>query len=201
MNKIKSYVGLALLGGLLVILPVTLFVLLGRWLLQSLGSLIAPVSDPLKELFGWPALTSDVLVVSLFLVICILIGILVRTAIGRWLHKVVDQLLVRLAPGYKTIRAMVRQLLGGDGTGPLSGEVVLAQIYGKNCSTSVTGIVTSKHKSGLVTVYVPTAPVPTSGLTYHLPADAVQYLPEVTVEEAMRTIIACGAGTADMLGS
>jgi hypothetical protein len=36
-------------------------------------------------------------------------------------------------------------------------------------------------------------------MTYHLPADCVQILAHVSVEEAMRTIIACGSGSAEML--
>jgi len=77
----------------------------------------------------------------------------------------------------------------------------LAKIFGAEVDTYMMGIVTSKHKDGTVTVYVPTAPVPTSGLTYHLPENCVTYLPNVSVEEAMRTIIACGAGTSDMLST
>ena len=55
--------------------------------------------------------------------------------------------------------------------------------------------------AGSYVAEVPTAPIPTSGMTYHLPADCVQILPHVTVEEAMRTIISCGSGSAEMLAN
>lgn len=199
MKKLKSFVSLALIGGMLVILPSAVFILAVRWLLGTFSNLIAPASDPISEAFGLSPLMSDLFVVVVFLAVCIVVGLLVRTAVGRWMHSTFDELMVKLAPGYKTIRGMVQQLLGGESKGPLSGEVVLAHIFGADVPTTMTGIVTSKHPDGTVTVYVPTAPVPTSGLTYHLPGDAVEYLEGISVEEAMQTIIACGAGTSEML--
>ena len=199
MKKLKSYIGLALIGGLLIILPLAMFILAGRWLIRTLGQLLSPISDPIAATFQLSPLLSDFLVIITFLIACLLVGLLVRTALGRWVHNTFDHWMAKLAPGYKTIRAMTHQLIGGGDGGPLKGEVVLAKIFGVDVATTMTGIVTSKHKDGRVTVYVPTAPVPTSGLTYHLPLNCVEYLPNVSVEEAMRTIIACGAGTADML--
>ena len=202
MQKLKSYVGLALIGGLLVILPLAVFILAGRWVLGLFSDLVSPVSDPLSNTFDLSPLFSDVLVITIFLVVCFLVGVLVRTAFGRWMHNTFDELLIRLAPGYKTIKGMIQQLIGGTDTGSLlKGEVVLARLFGPDCETTATGIVTSKHKNGMVTVYIPTAPVPTSGLTYHLPANSVEYLTGVTAEEAMRTIIACGAGSSEMLSN
>lgn len=198
MKKLRAFIGLALLGGMLVILPFTIFVLVVTWLWNTLGRLIEPISSPLMSNLGLPSVAADALVLLSFLLLCLAIGLIVRTAIGRWLHQTFDDWMTRIAPGYRTIREMIKQLLGG-GDNPLTGEVVLAHIFGEDCATTMTGIVTSKHDNGTVTVYVPTAPVPTSGLTYHLPESAVQYLDEISVEEAMRTIIACGAGSADML--
>lgn len=66
---------------------------------------------------------------------------------------------------------------------------------GRSAGVSVTAIVTAKHVNGDYTVYVPTAPIPTSGFVYHLAAECVDLLPHVGVEEAMRTVIACGSGS------
>ena len=131
---------------------------------------------------------------------CFAVGLLIRTRLGNWMHGHMEIWLTRLAPGYRTIRAIVTQLLGGRGeTTLLSGQTALAKIYGADSPVTVTAIVTSRHGDGAYTVFVPTAPIPTSGMTYHLPADCVQILAHVSVEEAMRTIIACGSGSAEML--
>ena len=190
---------MALIGGLLVILPLAVFILVVRWLLGTFSELLSPFSEPIRNAFELSPLIADALVVAIFLAICMAVGLLVRTAFGRWIHAFFDRWMSKLAPGYKTIRSMVQQLIGGESGGPLSGEVVLAKVFGPDVATTMTGIVTSKNADGTLTVYVPTAPVPTSGMTYHLPAECVKYLPGVSVEEAMRTIIACGAGTSDIL--
>jgi len=198
MKKLKAYVGLTLLGGMLVILPFTVLVLLVTWLWGTFGRLIEPISLPVTNLLNLPSIAADFLVLVGFLVICLFVGLVVRTAVGRWLHVTFDSWMTKLIPGYRTLREMIKQILGG-GDDSLTGEVVLAHIFGEDCASMMIGIVTSKHENGLVTVYVPTAPIPTSGLTYHIPESAVEYLDNISVEEAMRTVIACGAGSADML--
>jgi uncharacterized membrane protein len=88
---------------------------------------------------------------------------------------------------------------GGAGEGVLSGPVARVRIHGADNPLSVTAIVTSRHANGDFTVYVPTAPVPTSGFVYHVPASCVDILPNVTVEAAMKSIVACGSGSANLL--
>ncbi len=198
MKKLKSYIGLTLLGGMLVILPFTVLVLVVTWVWNSFGRMIEPISVPITNLLNLPPIAADFLVLLSFLVLCLVVGLVVRTTVGRWLHMTFDNWMTRIVPGYRTIREMIKQILGG-GDDSLTGEVVLAHIFGEDCPSMMVGILTSKHDNGLVTVYVPTAPIPTSGLTYHIPESAVEYLDNISVEEAMRTVIACGAGSADML--
>ena len=63
--------------------------------------------------------------------------------------------------------------------------------------TMVTAFVTDRHNNGTVSVFVPTGPNPTSGFIYHLPEKYVHPV-DVPVEDAMRSVISCGAGS-DML--
>lgn len=196
MTRLKSFITLTLLGGLTVVLPITIFLLLLQWLVGFIDRSIAPISEWLAGYVTVSEHMADILGVALILASCFLIGLLVKTGIGRWLHRKVDGLLSRLAPGYSTIREMVSQIMGGEGNASLlNGKVCRAYIMGKSSPVCVTGIVTAEHDTGEYTVYVPTAPVPTSGFVYHLPADCVELLPEVSVESAMRTVIACGSGS------
>jgi len=70
--------------------------------------------------------------------------------------------------------------------------VALVQIYGND--TLASAFVTDTHEDGSYTVFVPTGPNPTSGNIYHLPAHHVHPV-DVSVEDAMRSIISCGAGS------
>jgi uncharacterized membrane protein len=196
MSRIRSFLVLTLLGGLAVVLPMTIFVFLVQWLVGVVDTAIAPLSRWLAHYTTAGGHGADVLSFALVLGVCFAIGLLVKTSVGSWLHSKIDGLLSRLAPGYSTIREMVTQVMGGEGNASLlNGKVCRAYIMGAASPVSVTGIVTAEHGSGGYTVYVPTAPVPTSGFVYHLPADCVVLLPEVSVEAAMRTVIACGSGS------
>lgn len=196
MKRLRSFVSITLLGGLVVILPITIFIFLVEWLLGVVRALIQPLSHWLVEQTAFTNYMADVLGVLLLLSGCFLIGLFIKTSVGEWVHDQVDAWLTRLAPGYKTIREVVSQLLGGEGnTSLLKGDVCRAYLMGRAAGVSVTAIVTAKHANGDFTVYAPTAPIPTSGFVYHLSAECVEMLPHVSVEEAMRTVIACGSGS------
>lgn len=196
MKRLRSFVSITLLGGFMVILPIAIFLWLVEWLLGLVRAMIQPLSHWLVEQTAFTNYIADVLGVFLLLSGCFLIGLFIKTTVGEWVHDQIDAWLSRLAPGYKTIREVVSQLLGGEGnTSLLKGEVCRAYLMGRAAGVSVTAIVTAKHSNGDYTVYAPTAPIPTSGFVYHLSAECVDLLPHVSVEEAMRTVIACGSGS------
>ncbi|WP_444919488.1 DUF502 domain-containing protein [Microbulbifer sp. CnH-101-G] len=199
MTRVKTFITLTLLGGLAVVLPIAILVLLFQWLLGQVSEIVAPAVTWLEANTEFKDTLAKLVVIALILGGCFLIGLLVKTSIGNWLHRHVDHWLGRLAPGYSTIKDLVVQFIGGGGEGVLSGPVARVRIHGADNPLTVTAIVTSQHVNGEMTVYVPTAPVPTSGFVFHVPAECVEILPGVSVEAAMKTIVACGAGSARML--
>lgn len=199
MKRLRSFVSITLLGGFMVVLPIAILILFAEWLFGLITRLIQPFNDWVAT---WSPMTNymaDFTGVAILLLGCFSIGLLVKTNIGQWLHDVMDDVLGKILPGYQTINKLVSQLLGGEGnTSLLKGEVCRAYIMGRSVPTSVTGIITARHSNGDCTVYVPTAPFLTSGMVYHLGLDNVEVLPNVSVEAAMRTIIACGSGSQTM---
>src|SRR5690554_5749878 len=109
MDRLKSFFLLTLFGGLAVVLPITIFFFLVRWLVGVIGNLIAPISNWLASWFTVSEPLADLLVIVFILSTCFAIGLLIKTSVGRWLHIKVDAVLSRLAPGYSTIREMVTQ--------------------------------------------------------------------------------------------
>lgn len=200
MTRVKTFITLTLLGGLAVVLPIAIFVLLFQWLFGQLSELVAPAAGWLEAHTEFKDTFARLVVIVLMLGGCFLIGLLVKTGVGRWVHRHLDFWLGKLAPGYNTIKDLVLQFIGGgSGEGVLSGPVARVRIHGPEIPLSVTAIVTSRHGNGDFTVYVPTAPVPTSGFVYHVPADSVEILPGVTVEAAMKSVVACGSGSNALL--
>jgi uncharacterized membrane protein len=195
MKQFKKFIFLTLLGGIAVVLPSAILAMLFSWLFNLTRELISPLTALISAKTAYNEWVAGLIVVVLIIGSCFLIGLLVKTGLGAWLHNKLDRVLGKLAPGYRVIRELVDQFLGDQQTSLFSGEVALANIYGASVPVTVTAIVTAKHANGFFTVFVPTAPVPTSGITYHLPPDCVELRPDISVEAAMRTVIACGAGS------
>jgi len=199
MGKPRSFTKRALIGGLLVILPIAILSFFFRWLFRLVTDLIAPVSDLLIRRYDFPQLTADVLTLAIIIMLCFVVGTLVSTRVGRWAHAFFEQRLERFAPGYRMVKEIVNQFLGEKESSPFSkGQVAKVRLFGADIKTSVTALVTCEHEDGQFTVFVPTGPNPTSGMIYHLPADQVELLPDIKVDSAMRTVISCGAGSDEL---
>lgn len=197
MQPINNFIKKSVIGGLLVVLPIIILFAAFRWVFRIIASLIEPLTQPIVAQTGASVLAVDLLVILLILVACFIVGSVATTRVGVWLHNRFDHTLARLAPGYNLVRDIIHQVLGDSSNSPFKrGEVAKARLFGADIATEVTCIVTSHHDNGWFSVFVPTGPNPTSGLIYHLPADQVELIPTIKVDEALRSIIACGAGSA-----
>ncbi|NRA41397.1 MAG: DUF502 domain-containing protein [Pseudomonadales bacterium] len=198
-EKRDSFVKQTLLGGLVIILPVAILAMGVRWLFNFVTNLIQPFTNLVVKTLGFPELIGDAIVLVAMILSCFAVGWLVTTKGGAWFHQRFDARLARLAPGYKLVKDIVGQFFGDASQSPFAnGEVAVVQLFGCDNPTRVTAIVTSKHAGGGFTVFMPTGPNPTSGNIYHVAAEQVTLCPEIAIEDAMRTIIACGAGSGDL---
>ncbi len=199
MNKLKHFISQSFIGGVLVIAPIIILLLALRWAMQSVQSLIAPLTDPLERITGAPSLAIDAAVIVLILLGCFMVGTLVATRAGHWLQNFIDNHLARFAPGYKLIRDIIQQMFGANSNSPFTrGEAAVVQLYGSHIPSRATAIITSRHDNGWFTVFVPTGPNPTSGFVYHLPPDCVEPRPDIKLDVAFKSIISCGAGSAEL---
>jgi uncharacterized membrane protein len=204
MSKIdkKAFAKKTLLGGLVILLPVALLVMGFRWLFGLVTDLIQPFTNLVTKVIGMPEVFADLLVLTGMAALCFCVGWLVTTAGGAWFHAKFDARLARYVPGFQMMKDIVGQFFGDASKSPFAnGEVALVRLFGSDSPTEVTAIVTSKHDDGRYTIFMPTGPNPTSGNIYHVEESQVTLYPEVSVSDAMRTIIACGAGTGDLLSN
>lgn len=200
MNPARSFFKQTFVGGILVLLPIGILVLCFDWVFDWVRGLIHPLTKLVIKSNGLPPIIGDIIVVILIVLVCFVVGYIVSTGAGKWLHHKIDHHVLRHTPGYRMIKEVVGQLFGDSANSPFTnGEVALAKLFGTECETRATVLVTSKHENGFYTVFVPTGPNPTSGLIYHLPEDQVTILEDVRVDQMMRTIIACGAGSGELL--
>ena len=197
-ERTKNFFRTTVLGGVIVILPITILIFAFRWLFGIVGNGIKPLTDlavayiPLPSRYDQPIATLLVLIVIFSL--CFLVGLFIRTRLGLYLYSGLESSLLSKTPGYKMIKETVNQFFGKK-VSPFS-SVALIQIFQNE--TLVTGFVTDKHAGDMVSVFVPTGPNPTSGFIYHLPKKYVHPV-DVPVEDAMRSVISCGAGSSMLI--
>ncbi len=191
MQRLKNFVKSTVIGGLLVVLPTGILLGVLAWIFKTIQSLIEPITSRIEDL---SPLLADILVIFLIIAACFVIGVFVRTRLGKFVYSLIETNLLAKAPGYSLVKETVFQFLGNKKS-PFS-SVALAQIFGNE--TMVSAFVTDTHEDGSCTVFVPTGPNPTSGNIYHLEAKYVHPV-DVSVEDAMRSIISCGAGSSTLL--
>ena len=108
----KRHVLLILLGGLAVVLPAALMLMVMQWLFVLVTDLLRPFTQLLSRAAGLNDVVALIAVAALMLATCFSVGLAVRTRIGRWLHEVVDVGLAKVVPGYRATSGLVRELLG-----------------------------------------------------------------------------------------
>jgi uncharacterized membrane protein len=196
MKRIKRFLKTTILGGVIVILPIALTFFFLRWVFNFATGLIEPVTRMLMEQSKMQKFVADIIVIAVIVLICFLIGLVVKTRFGRFLYITVEDKILEIAPGYNLFKETIKQILGRD-RAPFS-TVALVQVLGPASNTMMTGFVTDEHPDGYYTVFIPSALTPTSGLIYHVEKQYV-HIVDAKVEETMRTVISCGMGAQKLL--
>jgi uncharacterized membrane protein len=196
LQQFKNFIKTTLFGGIVVILPVIIIAFFIKWLFKTITDLIQPLTNYALTQYHVPEFIADGIVISLIILICFFVGVMVQTSIGRLFHRIFDKILVRMAPGYRMVKEVVIQLFGQSEDSPfVNGKVARVKIFGEDCPTEVTALITDQHEDGSYTIFMPTGPNPTSGNIYHVKASQVTVCPDIPLDSAMRTVIACGAGS------
>ncbi|MBU1397479.1 MAG: DUF502 domain-containing protein, partial [Proteobacteria bacterium] len=158
MEKFKSFLKTSILGGVVVILPMFIFIMVFKWLFGWVTDIIHPLTDFIVIKANMSKIIADALVIAIIVISCFIIGIIVKTKIGKFIHEKLESRILKIAPGYSTIKEIVMQFIGKKF--PFS-SVVLVRIFEND--TLVTAFITDSHTDGSYTLFVPTAPNPTSG--------------------------------------
>ncbi len=165
-----------------------------KWLLEFVTGIIQPITNMLVSQSHMQKILADAVVIVILIAACFLVGMFVKTRLGMWFVQGIEASVFKKAPGYTIIKETVVQLIGNEKS-PFS-TVALVQLFGSD--TLVSAFVTDSHPDGSYTVFMPTGPNPTSGNIYHLEGKYVHPV-DVPVEDAMRSIISCGAGSTRLL--
>lgn len=194
MDKIKSFIKTSLLGGTLVVLPIVILILVFKWLYEFIADKIKPLTYILLETAKLQEFVASILAIAIIILTFFLVGVTVKTKLGRFAFAYVEQIFLTKLPLYKIIKETTLQLVGSEKT--LFKHVALVKLFGNE--TRVTAFITEEHDDGSYTVFVPSSPAPTAGFIYHLTKDKVQKI-KYPVDKAMKTIISLGVGSKEMM--
>ena len=188
MKTVFNFLKMTLLGGLVVIIPAYISVLL---ILKTLGAATA-VIHPISAALPDAARYRDVLAILLLLGVCFASGLFIKTAIGRLVRRAVERNLFERVPGYAVFRGLAQKLT--DERSSTRFIAALAVIE----DALVPACIVERHADGKCTVFVPSAPTPAMGAIYIMPAERV-----FEIDVPLVTIASCvskwGTGSADLL--
>ncbi len=196
-KRFRKFLRTTLFGGVVALAPLTLIILLFRWMINVIGRILTPLverilQDPDPNPYFKLALYA--LSIIAILLLFFIIGLMIRTRLSRFLNKAEDRYFLKI-PGYKLAKETVQQFFGKNRS--FFKEVVLVDIF--NTGALMTGFITD-DQGDIISVFVPTGPNPTSGNIYHLQKDRVTRT-TAPVDVGMKTIISCGAGSAEVFAS
>lgn len=196
-KRFRKFLRTTLIGGVVALAPLTLIVLLFRWVINLIGRTLTPLVDTILQnpdpnpYFKFAIYLLSVVAILIFFFI---IGLIIRTRLFRFLNRAEDRYLLKI-PGYKMAKETVQQFFGKNRS--FFKEVVLVDIF--NTGALMTGFITD-DQGDIISVFVPTGPNPTSGNIYHLQKERVTRT-KAPVDVGMKTIISCGAGSAEVFAT
>jgi uncharacterized membrane protein len=190
MKFAREFLANTLVGGVLIVLPIYLTVLVLLKGMQSVAALVRPLAMLLPAWLPAENLLSLVLV----LVACFLIGVAVRTRAGGIVRRWMDTALFERLPGYGLFRSLT-QRLAGEGL-----ENVWKPALVEIEDALVPAFIIEEVGDGRLTVFVPSVPTPLAGAVYILSRERVHPL-DVSFTQAIGSISRWGSGSKQLVAA
>ena len=190
MKRIFAFLKTSLLGGLIVVLPAWLAVLLVVKALSHLQGFVKPISSHLPESIAHPHIIAPVVL----LLGCFLVGLLIQTALGDRIEHTVERRVLGKLPGYTTLHGFAARLSSSDEG--KSFQPALVEIE----EALVPGFVVEEHSGGRCTVFIPSVPTPMAGAVYIIDNKRVHRI-DVSAVTMMQCISKWGGGSSKLVAA
>jgi uncharacterized membrane protein len=190
MKRLWHYLVNAVLGGMLVLLPIYLAVLLVLKATQSLARLVKPLAMLLPEWF--PA--ENILAFLFVILVCFVVGVAVRTNWGKRVRARFEVSLFERIPGYKLVRSLTQQISGESQSNAWKPALVEIE------EALVPAFIIEELEDGRFTVFVPSVPTPLAGAVYILTPERVHAL-NVPFTDAVKAVSHWGSGAKKLVAS
>jgi uncharacterized membrane protein len=190
MRYAREFITSTLVGGLLIVVPLYLAVLLLLKGMKSVAALVRPLAALLP---GWlPA--EHLLSLILVLAFCFLIGLAVRTESGRATRERMEVALFGRLPGYALLRSLTQRLAGESEESTWMPALIDIE------DALVPGFIIEALDDGRFTVFVPSVPTPLAGAVYVLRPERVHIL-DIPFTQAVKSISRWGSGSRELVAA
>lgn len=196
-----------LIAGLLVVIPLATTIWLATTVSRFVLAFLTTIPKQFNPFNTLNPLLQELINLGVGLLVpllgILLIGLMARNIVGRWLLEFGEGTLLRIPLAgsvYKTLKQLLETVLQGNSS--RFRRVVLLEYprEGLYALGFVTGPIGTPLQSGfnepMLSVFIPTAPNPTTGWYTVVPERSVKDL-DLTVEDAFRTIISAGIVSPD----
>jgi len=190
MRYAREFITSTVVGGLFIVVPVYLAVLLLLKGMKSAASLVRPVAAMVPDWLPGENLLSLVLVLAL----CFLVGVAVRTRSGRAVRERLEVAFFERLPGYGLLRSLTQRLAGDSDE--QAWRPALAEIE----EALVPAFIIEELADGRFTVFVPSVPTPLAGAVYVLRRERV-HIVDIPFTQAISSISRWGSGSKDLVAA
>jgi uncharacterized membrane protein len=190
MKYAREFIWSTVVGGLFIVVPLYLAIILLLKGMKSVAGLVRPIAALIPDWLPAENLLSLVLVLAL----CFLVGVAVRTRTGRVVRERLEKAFFERLPGYALLRSLT-QRLAGEGE-EQTWQPALAEIE----DALVPAFIIEELDDGRFTVFVPSVPTPLAGAVYVLSRERVHIL-DVPFTQAVSSISRWGAGSKDLVAA
>jgi uncharacterized membrane protein len=184
MRHAGDFVVHALVGGLLVIAPIYLAVLLLLKAMESVWRLVRPFTQFVPDWFPAETLLSLLIVLT----VCFLIGVAIQTPFGRAIRNRIESSIFEKIPGYAMLRSLTQQVAKESHEN--AWKPALAEIE----EALVPAFIIEECEGNLFTVFVPAIPAPLTGAVYILTSQRVHPL-DIPFTQMVKVISKWGSGS------
>jgi len=187
MKGLAELIKTTLIGGLLVVLPIYLSVLLLAKTVGGLLSLLSPVTAAIPA----DARFRQVIAILIMIAVCLVVGLLVRTSLGRRFKTAFERSVLEKIPGYTLLRGLTKRVSGDQSD--VAFRPALVELEDALSPAFIIG----ELEDGRYTVLVPSVPTPAAGALFILPRERVHPV-DVPFTQAVKVISKWGVGAGAM---
>ncbi|HXV24203.1 MAG TPA: hypothetical protein VED46_08085 [Alphaproteobacteria bacterium] len=188
MKTLAEFTKTTLIGGLLIILPIYLSVLLLAKAVTGLLALMRPVTAQIPASVQF----RQVLAILLIAAACFIAGLIVRTGPGLRAKNAFERAILEKLPGYTLLRGLAGRVTGR------ADEPAFAPALVEIEEALVPALIVEELEDGSYTVLVPSVPTPMAGALYILPRERVHPV-DVPFTKALAVFTKWGTGAGEFV--